>query len=167
MKLIAAADKNWAIGKNNSLLVRIPNDMRFFKMKTSGNVVVMGRKTLESFPGGLPLPNRTNIVLTSQKDYKVKNAIIVHDMAELKEELSKYDTDRIFVIGGGSIYHALYEYCDEAFITRLDYSYDADTFMPDLDALPNWHLVEEGEEETIFDLIYYFTRYENDDVKEL
>ena len=89
MNLIAAVDKNWAIGLNNKLLVSIPEDMKFFRKTTTGKVVVMGRKTLESFPNGLPLKNRVNIVLTSDKNYKVKDAIIVHSMDELLEELKK------------------------------------------------------------------------------
>ena len=78
MNIIVAVDKNWAIGKDNKLLVSIPADMKMFRQETTGKVVVMGRKTLESFPNGLPLKNRTNIVLTGNKDYNVKDAIIVH-----------------------------------------------------------------------------------------
>ena len=78
MNLIAAVDKNWAIGCKNKLLVSIPADMKFFRETTTGKVVVMGRKTLESFPGGQPLKKRTNIVLTSDRNYKVKDAIVVH-----------------------------------------------------------------------------------------
>lgn len=96
MKLIAAADKNWAIGKDGELLVRISEDMKNFSAMTTGNVIVMGRKTLESFPGGKPLPNRVNIVLTHKKDYNGKGAIVVHSEEELWEELSKYDTESIF-----------------------------------------------------------------------
>ena len=80
MNIIVAVDKNWAIGKENKLLVSIPADMKFFRSTTTGKVVVMGRKTLESFPNGLPLKNRTNIVLTKDKNYKVKDAIIVHSI---------------------------------------------------------------------------------------
>ena len=87
MNLIVAADKNWGIGKDNKLLVSIPSDMKFFRQETMGKVVVMGRKTLESFPNGLPLKNRTNVVLTSDKNYQVKNAVIVHSIDEVLEEL--------------------------------------------------------------------------------
>ena len=86
MNIIAAVDKNWAIGKNNELLVRIPMDQKFFRETTTGKVVVMGRKTLESFPNGLPLKNRTNIVLTHNPAYQVKDAIVVHSMEELHRE---------------------------------------------------------------------------------
>ena len=94
MNLIVAADKNWGIGKDNKLLVSIPSDMKFFRQETMGKVVVMGRKTLESFPNGLPLKNRTNVVLTSDKNYQVKDAVIVHSIDEVLEELKKYDDDR-------------------------------------------------------------------------
>ena len=89
MKAILSADKNWGIGYQNKLLVSIPSDMKFFRETTTGNVVVMGRKTLESFPNGLPLKNRTNIVLTGNRDYQVKDAVIVHSQDELLEELKK------------------------------------------------------------------------------
>jgi len=109
MNLIVAADKNWGIGKDNKLLVSIPSDMKFFRQETMGKVVVMGRKTLESFPNGLPLKNRTNVVLTSDKNYQVKDAVIVHSIDEVLEELKKYDDDEIYVIGGGKVYEELEE----------------------------------------------------------
>jgi dihydrofolate reductase len=167
MKLIAAADKNWAIGRNNSLLVRIPNDMKNFQHITMGNVVVMGRKTLESFPGGMPLPKRVNIVLTQQMDYNGRGAVVVHDEKELWEELKKYDSDRIYIIGGESVYRQMLPYCDTAYITKLDYAYEADTWMPDLDEEPGWTLTEQGEEQTCFDLIYNFNTYQNQHPKSL
>ena len=107
MNAIVAADKNWAIGYKNKLLVSIPADMKFFRQMTGGKVVVMGRKTLESFPNGLPLKNRTNIVLTGNPNYHVKDAVIVHTTEELLEELKKYDEEEIFVIGGESIYRMM------------------------------------------------------------
>lgn len=162
MKLIVAADKNWAIGRKGNLLVRIPDDLKNFRALTTGNVVVMGRKTLESFPGGVPLPDRVNIVLSRQKDYKARGAVVVHDEKELWEELSHYDPERIFVIGGGAIYRMLLPYCDTAYVTRLEYAYDADTHMPDLDKEAGWHLLQRSEEQTCFDLIYYYDLYKND-----
>ena len=94
MNLIAAADQNWAIGKNNSLLISIPQDMRFFRETTSGKVVVMGRKTLESFPGGKPLKNRVNIVLTSNPDYSKEGVIVIHSPKELPEILQAFQKTR-------------------------------------------------------------------------
>ena len=100
MKAIVAADRNWGIGYQNRLLVSIPSDMKFFRQTTTGHVVVMGRKTLESFPNGLPLKNRVNIVLTKNKNYQVKDAVIVHSEEELLEELKKYPQKVHEVLGG-------------------------------------------------------------------
>lgn len=159
MKLIVAADRNWAIGKNNKLMWSIPADMKFFRETTQGNVVIMGRKTLESFPQGQPLKNRVNIVITRNPSYKVKNAVVVHSVEEAIEESRKYDGD-VFVIGGESIYRAMLPYCDTALVTRIDYAYEADTWFPNLDEDEEWELTDEGEEQTCFDLEYAFTRYE-------
>lgn len=160
MNLIVNADKNWGIGKNNELLVHIPNDMKMFRQTTIGKVVVMGRKTLESFPNGKPLPKRTNIVLTRDEKYNVKGAVIVHSKEELLEELKKYPEEDIFIIGGESIYRMMLPYCDTAHVTRTDYAYDADTYFPNLDEMPDWHITEESEEETYFDIEYQFVKYE-------
>ena len=100
-------------------------DMKFFRETTTGKVVVMGRKTLESFPNGLPLKNRTNIVLTHNKNYDGKGAIVVNSMEELREELKKYNSEDIYVIGGEQIYKALVDDCDVAHITKINFAYDA------------------------------------------
>ena len=159
MNLILSADKNWAIGKDNKLLVSIPADMKFFRETTTGKVVVMGRKTLESFPNGLPLKNRTNIVLTANPDYQVKDAILVHSKTELEEELKKYKSEDIYVIGGGSVYRMLLKECDTAHVTKINYAYEADTCFPNLDEDPDWEIVADSEEQTYFDLEYYFLKY--------
>ena len=151
MKIIVAADKNWGIGVNNNLLVSIPADMKFFRETT--------RKTLESFPNGLPLKNRVNVVLTKDVNYQVKGAIIVHSMDELKEALKEYDSDNVYVIGGATIYEQLIDYCDTAYVTKIDYSYEADVYFPNLDEKQEWEMVEESEEQTYFDLEYTFTTY--------
>ena len=160
MQLIVAVDSNWAIGKNNQLLVRIAMDQKFFRETTTGKVVVMGRKTLESFPNGLPLKNRTNIVLTRNPNYKVKDAIVVHNMDELHEELKKYNSDDIFVIGGEKIYEQLLDECDTAHVTKINYAYDADAYFPNLDENPDWEITGDSEEQTYFDLEFFFYRYE-------
>ena len=160
MKLIAAVDKNWAIGKNNQLLVRIPMDQKFFRETTTGKVVVMGRKTLESFPNSKPLKNRTNIVLTHNKDYKVEGAVVVHSLDELHEELKKYPTDDIYICGGHKIYEQLLDECDTAHITKIDFEYDTDAYFPNLDADPRWQITADSEEQTYFDLEFYFYKYE-------
>ena len=160
MNLIVAVDKNWAIGKDNKLLVSIPQDMKFFRETTTGKVVVMGRKTLESFPGGQPLKKRTNIVLTRDKNYQVKDAIIVHSVDELLEELKNYDEKEIYVIGGESIYRALLPHCRVAHVTKIDHAYEADTYFPNLDDMDEWEVTGVSEEQTYFDLDYEFVRYE-------
>ena len=159
MNLIVAVDKNWAIGKDNKLLVSIPDDMKFFRETTTGKVVVMGRKTLESFPGGKPLKNRVNIVLTRDPNYQVKDAIVVHSKDELDKELKKYSSNDIFVIGGESIYRMLLDECNQAFVTYVDYSYDADTYFPNLDEKTEWKLAHESEEQTYYDIEFYFRTY--------
>ena len=160
MKAILAADKNWGIGYNNHLLVSIPSDMKFFRQTTTGKVVVMGRKTLESFPNGMPLKNRTNIVLTGNQNYQVKDAVIVHSEDELMEELKKYNTNDIYVIGGESVYRMMLPYCDTAYVTKIDRAFQADTFFPNLDEMDEWEMTEESEEQTCFDLEFCFTKYE-------
>lgn len=160
MNIIVAADSNWGIGKNNQLLVSIPADMKMFRQETTGKVVVMGRKTLESFPNGLPLKNRTNIVLTGNKNYKANGAIIVHTIEELLEEIKKYPSDEVYCIGGDSVYKQLLPYCDTAHVTKIDFAYEADSHFPNLDEMPEWKITAESEEQTYFDLEYIFVKYE-------
>ncbi len=160
MNIIVAADKNWAIGKNNSLLVKIPADMKMFRQETEGKVVVMGRKTLESFPGGAPLKNRTNIVLTANPDYQVKGAVVVHTMEELLEEIRKYPSEMVYCIGGESVYRQMLPYCDTAHVTKIDFAYEADSYFPDLDEMPEWKITAESDEHTYFNLVYEFVKYE-------
>lgn len=160
MNLIVAVDKNWGIGKDNKLLVSIPADMKFFRETTTGNVVVMGRKTLESFPNGLPLKNRTNIVLTKNPDYQVKDALVVHSVEELLKELKQHNSEDVYVIGGDSVYRLLLPYCDVAHVTKIDHAYEADTYFPNLDEMAEWKITGESEEQTYFDLEYAFVRYE-------
>ena len=160
MNLIVAVDKNWAIGKDNKLLVSIPQDMKFFRETTIGKVVVMGRKTLETFPGGQPLKQRTNIVLTTDKNYSVKDAIVVHTIDELLEELKKYNDEDIFVIGGESIYRQMLPYCTLAHVTKINHAYEADTYFPNLDEEEGWEITGVSDEQTYFNLEYEFVRYE-------
>ena len=160
MNLIVAVDKNWAIGKENKLLVSIPQDMKFFRETTIGKVVVMGRKTLESFPGGQPLKQRTNIVLTTDRNYSVKDAIVVHTIDELLEELKKYNNEDIYVIGGESIYRQMLPYCTLAHVTKINHAYEADTYFPNLDEKDEWVVTGVSDEQTYFNLEYEFVRYE-------
>jgi dihydrofolate reductase len=160
MNLIVAVDSNWGIGLKNQLLVHIPNDMKFFRQETMGKVVVMGRKTLESFPQGQPLAQRVNIVLTTDVNYQVKGAEVVHSIEELQEELAKYNSEDIYIIGGESIYRQMLPYCRVAHVTKIDHVYEADTYFPNLDADDEWHVTAESDEQTYFDITYTFTKYE-------
>lgn len=163
MNLIVAVDKNWGIGCNNKLLVSIPADMKFFRETTSGKVVVMGRKTLESFPNGLPLKNRTNIVLTKNPSFHVKGAIVLHSLEEVLEELKKYADEDIYIIGGGSIYRQFLPYCSVAHVTKINHAYEADAYFPNLDEIEEWRITADSEEQTYFDLEYTFLKYEKKD----
>ena len=160
MKCIVAVDENWAIGYKNQLLVSIPADMRFFKEMTTGKVVVMGKNTLESFPGGKPLANRTNIVVALEKDYKVPGATVVNSIEEALEAVKKYDTEDVYIIGGASIYKQFLQYCDVAHVTKIDYAYAADTYFPNLDKDDEWEITADSEEQTYYDLEYRFLKYE-------
>ena len=165
MNLIVAVDENWGIGKDNRLLASIPADMKFFRETTTGHVVVMGRKTLESFPGKRPLKNRVNIVLTRDPFYEAEGAVIVHNAKELSDKLAGYDTDEVFVIGGESIYRQLLSSCDTAYVTKIEAAYDADAHFPDLDADPAWKLTGEGERFEHEGLGYRFCCYEKCDAE--
>lgn len=160
MNMIVAVDNNWAIGNKGELLIRIPNDHKFFREETTGKVVVLGRKTLETFPQGIPLKNRTNIILSTNPDYKVKDAVIVHSVDELMEELGKYNSEDVYIIGGDSIYRQLLPYCDVAHITKIDHSYQADAYFPNLDEMPEWKVTACSDEQTYFDITYEFVKYE-------
>lgn len=160
MNLIAAVDNNWAIGFQNSLLVRIPEDQKWFRETTTGKAVIMGRKTLESFPNKAPLKNRTNIVITKDKTYKVEGAVVVHSIEEAIEAAKDFADEDIYVIGGESIYRQMLPYCNVAHITKIDYAYQADAYFPNLDKESEWKITDTSDERTYFDLLYEFVKYE-------
>lgn len=165
MNIIVAVDKNWAIGLQNRLLVSIPEDMKFFRKETDGKVVVMGRKMLESFPGGMPLKDRTNIVLSRNPGFRVRGATVVRSVEEVLEKLKQYPSEDVYIIGGDSIYRQFLPYCDVAHVTRIDHAYEADAWFPNLEEKEEWVLTGEGEERTYFDLEFRFCRYERRGVK--
>ncbi len=160
MNVIVAVDNNWAIGNKNQLLIRIPNDQKHFREETTGKVVVLGRKTLETFPQGLPLKNRTNIILSKDPDYQVKDAIVVHSVEELLEELKKYNDEDIYIIGGDSVYRQMLPYCNVAHVTKIDHEYEADAYFPNLDEEEDWEITADSDEQTYFDVAYEFLKYE-------
>ena len=160
MNIIVAVDNNWGIGYKNDLLVRIPNDQKFFREKTTGNVVIMGRKTLESFPEGKPLKNRTNIVITSDKSYKVDGAIVVHSIEEALRKIKNIPIENVFVIGGSSIYRQMISLCDTIYVTKISRTFEADTYFPNLDEMDEWKITSESEEMIYNEMIYKFSKYE-------
>ena len=152
MNLIAAVDKNWAIGKNNKLLVSIPEDMKFFRQTTTGKVVVMGRKTLESFPDGKPLPNRLNVVLSSRYENTegYDNLLVARGALDLFTLLEQHSEGKtVYLCGGESVYKAFCGACDGAILTEIDAeTADADAFFPPLLPKDGWQVVETTEWET-------------------
>ena len=160
MNLIVAVDNNWAIGNKGELLIRIPNDQKQFREETMGKVVVLGRKTLATFPQGMPLQGRTNIVLSRNKGLQIKGATVLHSIEELLEELKQYKDEDIYIIGGESIYKQLLPYCRVAHVTKIDREYAADTYFPNLDADPEWEITADSDEQTYFDVAYEFLKYE-------
>lgn len=160
MKTIVNVDKNWAIGIGDSLLNHIPADMKFFKEKTTGNVVVMGKTTFLTFPGQKALPNRVNIVLTTDREWSAENVITCHSLDELFEQLERYDTNTVFVIGGSKVYEQLLPYCDTAYVTKVETEKEADRFFPNLDETEGWALVDNGEELDHNGVKYRFTKYQ-------
>ena len=159
MKIVVAVDRNWAIGCKGKLLVSIPNDHKNFRELTTGRVVILGRKTLESFPGKKPLKNRRNIVLTKQPDFRVEGVTAVPGVCEALDLVRGMNPEEVFCIGGAMIYRLFLPYCDTALITRIDHIYDADAFLPDLDNDSAWEKVRESEEQVFFDLTYRFCTY--------
>lgn len=149
MQIIVAVDKNWGIGNKGDLLVHIPEDLKRFRALTTGKIVVMGRKTLESLPKQQPLKDRTNIILTHDKSYHVEGAIVVHTIYELLVHCKalEYNPEDIFIIGGGQIYNQLVSFCDTLYITKINQEYEADTFFPNIDENKKWILKSKEDRE--------------------
>ena len=159
MDLIVAADKNWGIGKDGGLLADLPTDMKYFREHTTGKVVVMGRKTLESLPGKKGLPKRTNIVLTTNPDYEAERCTIVNSEDELFEEISKYDPEEVMLMGGGAMYNKYYKLCNKLYVTKIDAVLGADTFIANFDEDPNFEVASESEPITENGLTFKFVVY--------
>lgn len=160
MNILVTVDKNWAIGNQGQLLVSIPEDQRLLREETLGGVIVMGRKTFESLPGKQPLYGRVNVILTKDKNYRKKGAVVCHSSEEALEFLKDYASSSVFVIGGQSIYEQFLPHCDTVHVTFIDYEYGADTYFPNLDRLPEWEMVAESDEQTYFNLCYNFRMYQ-------
>ena len=142
MKAIVAVDENWGIGLNNKLLFHFPKDMKFFKALTTGKVVVMGRETFLSLPNQQPLTGRTNVVLTTDQNFKRDGVIVCHRIEDVIELLVDYKSDDIFIIGGASVYEQMLHLCSDVYVTKVKATKDADRLFPNLDNLEHWALKE-------------------------
>jgi dihydrofolate reductase len=161
MRAIVNVTPDWGIGSENRLLVRIRADMQRFRALTTGHTIIIGRKTLATFPNSKPLPHRENIILTHDPDFTADPAIICHDLDALRAVLSDRDPDAVFVCGGEQIYRLLLPYCTGALITLTDADLKPDRFFPNLNQLPNWILTQEEEPKEEGDFTYRFLTYEN------
>ncbi|HZK88438.1 MAG TPA: dihydrofolate reductase [Anaerovoracaceae bacterium] len=143
MKAIVVVDKNWGIGRDKKLLVHLPGDLKYFKEHTLGKTIVMGRETLESLPGGRPLPNRNNIVLTRNRGYRT-DCTICHSKEELLKMVKDGNMDEVFIIGGEKIYEQFLSYCDTCYVTKIEKTLEADKFFHNLDKDENFSVVDES-----------------------
>ena len=159
MNALVAVDERGGIGKDNRLRFSIADDMKYFRQMTLDSVVVLGRRNLESFPGGKPLPRRRNIVLSETLE-PGEGYEVVRDLPALFA-LLKEEEQPVFVIGGGQVYRQLLPWCRKAYVTKMYRDFGGDVFFPDLDEDPDWLLVEAGEEREYEGLAYRFTVYEN------
>ncbi len=143
---VVAVDKNWGIGKEGNLLFHISEDLKNFRRLTEGKTVILGRKTLATFPKGAPLKNRRNIILSRDESYSVEGAEVARSVEEVTELLKNENTDNVVVIGGESIYKQMLHLCDMAVVTKIDSAAEkSDKFFPNLDEDENWYLAEESE----------------------
>lgn len=163
-RIIAAVDKNWAIGNRGQMLVAIPADQKLFRQETMGKIVVMGRKTFLTLPGRRPLDGRINIILSSDPKFQVKGAVVCRTLEEVLEKIEALKVQKrlrdedVFIIGGETVYRQFLPYCDTAHITWIDYAYVADAHMVNLEK-EGWVEEETSDEQTYFDLCYEFRRY--------
>ena len=143
--MIFSADRNWGIGYKNNLLFRAKADMKRFREMTAGKTVIMGRKTLQSLPGGKILHGRVNLILSRDGSYYAEGARVFGSAGALLEETERLPPDDVFVIGGGEIYRLLMPYCGKAYVTSWDAVFPADSFMVNLDEDSGWVLAHTSE----------------------
>ena len=162
MNAIVIVDQNWAIGHENDLLFSLPGDMKHFRTLTTGGTVIMGRKTLDCFPGGKPLPNRRNIVITRNEEFQREGCEIVGSPEAALELAAGTEDERLWIIGGGSVYTAFLSRCKRVFLTKVDAAApETDTYFPNLDKLPNWEVESTSETYEENGLTYQFINYVN------
>jgi len=158
MKAIVVVDENWSIGREGGLLVHLSGDLKYFKQRTMGKTMVLGRKTLESFPGGKPLPGRPNLVLTRNPEYRPEGVQIFNSKEELMEYLGP-DTDDVFVCGGENIYRQFLDDCDQFYVTKIYDSFPADRSFPDLDKMDDLEVTWESDVQEEKGIRYQFFEY--------
>lgn len=163
MNCIAAVDNKWAIGKDNSLLFHIPMDLQFFKEKTIGKTVIMGKNTLLSLPNQKPLPDRMNIVLSTSLSRN--DCIVCGNLSSLFDKIKYCFSNDLFVIGGEQIYELLLPYCSTAYITKANIKSTGNKFFPNLDIKDNWKLSFISDKHIYNDIEFYFCKYENNAVR--
>lgn len=161
MKLIVAVDEKWGIGKNGDLLLSIPDDMQYYRATTRGKVVVMGYTTLLSLPNSKPAPARLNLVLADIPDLRISGAVVCGSMEQLHQVIGCFEPDDVFDVGGGSMYRQLLPYCHAAHITKMRFDGEADTYIPNLDELPEWSVESESEVKEHDGIRYSFVEYQN------
>ena len=163
MKLIVATEKNWGIGKDNQLLAHLPGELKYFKEKTTGKVVIMGRKTLQSLPGGRPLPKRTNVVVSRNPEFQPEGCVMASTTEEaVKKALvlaGEGGSDDLMVLGGASIYEQLLPQSDTCYVTRIDAAFASDCSFPNLDEDPEFTKVWESPVQEENGVTYRFTEY--------
>lgn len=161
MQAIVAVDANWSIGRNGKLLESIPEDMKFFKDKTIGKVVVMGRETFESLPHKSPLKDRVNIVLSRNKAFNNETVIVCRTIEEALLKIQEYNSEDIYIIGGEMIYNQFLPYCKKVYVTKIKNEYLADRKFPNLDNNSNWELINQSEVKKYKDIEFTFLTYAN------
>ena len=162
MNLIAAVDKNFGIGKDGDMPWHIPADLQYFKQMTLGKTIIMGRRTLESLPGGKPLKGRDNIVISANPQYICDGAKVCHSVDEAIEAVKALPPDDVMVIGGAGIYSAMYQYCKRAYITRIDAAFDVDTYIVNFENAAGWRVERVGDACSDGGYAYRHVDYVND-----
>lgn len=157
IEAIVAVYSDWGIGANGSQPVSLSADRKFFRQTTTGAWVIVGRKTLADFPGGQPLPKRVNLVLT-RSDPEIPGALVVHSPQEALEKAR--DAERVFVIGGASVYRQMLPYCERVYVTKVGVCPQSDVFFPNLDESPDWVCTDPGQASMEGDIPYRFCTYE-------
>jgi dihydrofolate reductase len=166
MKLVVAVDKEWGIGYQGGLLAYVKADLAHFRELTTGKTVVLGSTTLKTFPGGRPLKNRKNLILSRNPDFAPEGATVLRSVKEVIDYQKEHPEQELVVIGGASIYEQMLPYCDTAYVTLFEETFPKDTYFPNLDADPRWQCVQlsqqmksTGETDTIDGMTYRFATY--------